>query len=135
MEGLFFVIDQIWILYPTIMGYFILSILLWYVYYLLYAKKDNTYILQNPTYITYNPIHPNDILFIEKTLFEIRNYISKKYLPKHTWAHTPKEITEYITNISIIHIIKNLEHKEYLWLPISMEEATDINNQLIQILQ
>ncbi|MBX9809020.1 hypothetical protein K2X92_01360 [Candidatus Gracilibacteria bacterium] len=136
MEGLFFVINQVWILHSMNVGYFILSIILGYGIYRLYIKKKlNIVICEKPNTIGYTPVDTNDSRFIEKTLLEIRSYLSKKYLPEHTWAHTPNEIKKYITDPSLIQLIKELEHKEYTGLIPDSNETKSINTQLIKLLQ
>ena len=135
MEGLFFVIDQVWILHPTHSGYFILSIALCAFLFIFYRKnKTRNFSLQFDSQIVFNPINPLDSHYIEKTLIEIRIYLSKIYLPEHSWAHTSKDINEYIENFELVELIKVLEHKEYTWIIIDSTEASDINTQLVKLL-
>lgn len=135
MEGLFFVIGQVWILHTVSVEYFIFSFIIWYGLHRLYTQRKSTIVIwKKLDTVSYSPVEPNDALFIEKTLLEIRSYLSKKYLPEHTWAHTPNEIKKYTTDQSLIQLIKELEYKEYTWIVPDRNEAIHINTQLIQLL-
>ncbi len=73
------------------------------------AQKINV----NQHIYTFNAIDPVDQKYAEKTLIQIRKYLTYQYIPIHSWAHTPHDILKYSTNIQLINIIQQLEKIEY----------------------
>lgn len=134
MEGLFFVIDPVWWIGSISLASIVISIT-WsslvgfFLFYRNLPKWDISRVTDSTDW--YNLINPNDSLFIEKTLTEIRHNIAQRYFPKHTWAHLPDDMKSYITDPWLIDIIRQLEWIEYTGKNIEIQEKELINNQLL----
>ncbi len=83
-------------------------IFLWY-----RNRKITQRIHTNQHIYKFDAIDPVDPKYAEKTLIQIRKYLTYQYVPIHSWAHTPHDILKYSTNIQLINIIQELEKIEY----------------------
>ncbi len=70
----------------------------------------------------FNAIDPLDSAYAQKTLIQIRRYLTYQYLPSHSWAHTPHDIMKYLNNTQLINIIQQLEKIEYTNHPIEKNQ-------------
>lgn len=135
MEGLFFAVNQVWFIYPINYGYLLVSLLLVTGICYYNKSKNNKTVETSISNITYIYIDPKDTHYNQKTLHSLRDYISKKYLPKHTWAHTNIDIKSYIENKKILRIIESLEQIEYSWKETTIKENEENNSQLALLLR
>jgi Ni,Fe-hydrogenase I cytochrome b subunit len=74
----------------------------------------------------------NDTQYIQKTIQEIRKYITIKKEPKHSWAHLPLEISRYFPSNNLIRILAKLETTKYSGKDLSTEEIITIQSDLIK---
>lgn len=135
MEGLFFVIKEIYfsqnIDYRSILFAMLFWVILWKIWDLRGTKKlYNTEIIKKE--YTFVPIDPNNINYVSLMLIEIRKYIATTHAPMHTWSHTPVDIKTYFTDMESIEKIKHLENKLYSGEKIPVEEAENINKFFVQ---
>lgn len=83
----------------------------------------------------FHSIDPSDSKYAEKTLIEIRRYLTYKYNPIHSWAHVPHDIISYTTDEGLIGIIKQLEAIEYSGKNLEKNIIESINTELFRKLQ
>jgi hypothetical protein len=76
-----------------------------------------------------------DLNYIEKTLIEIRRYLTYHYPPAHSWAHIPRDIEAYSTDTRLITIIKQLEQTAYSGKSLAREELENIQSELMATLK
>lgn len=99
--------------------------------YLLYSghQRSDAPIRQRVPY-RFDPVSPIDTNYAEKTLIEIRKYLTYHYQPAHSWAHIPRDIETYSTDTRLIAIIKQLERAEYGKQEIPIDEKEFISREL-----
>jgi hypothetical protein len=135
MEGLFFVIKEIYfsknIDYVSILLTIIFWVILWKIWDLRDTKKLNWLTTIQNKY-SFTPIDPDDSNYVILILAEIRRYIAITHAPMHTWSHTPIDIKTYFTDMESIEKIEHLENKLYSGEKISLEEAENINKFFVQ---
>lgn len=134
MTGLFFAVDPVWwiatfdtssILISLALG--VLLGLFFWIYHHFQNRPQPTYHLPPMVYSPIDTAHPD---YASLTLIEIRKYLSYQYYPHHAIAHTPQDIASYISDASLIGIMRQLEHSEYTQTELSRDEKEDINREL-----
>lgn len=63
----------------------------------------------------------------EDTLRNIRAILTHIYNPEHSYAHTPKEMDQYIENTELESIIQRLESSIYTGIPLAQDIRTSIS--------
>ena len=133
MEGLFFAIHPIWLSWtiPHFNGVLFLIWLFFIIGYFFIWKKTHIK-LYNEREVTLGITNLRDPQYIEKTIQEIRKYITITKSPKHSWAHIPREISWYFKDSSLIKILEKLENIQFSWIEPSKEDLHRIQNELIK---
>lgn len=138
MEGLFFVVDPVWWI-NSIQTTSILFALIWGsilgIYLSFNSKKGSAEVEYKQPPYHFNPVLTSDPAYAEKTLDEIRKYLTYRYNPNHCWAHILDEIQTYSNDSKLIEIIKQLEKIEYSHENMGHTELNTINIELTKKFQ
>lgn len=133
MEGLFFVLQPAWFLWYNMQfntALFFVGIFCMIGYFLITYRSKK--IVPIKDIYSIHLVEIWDAQYIQKTIHEIRKYITIKKEPKHSWAHLPLEISRYFPSNNLIRILEKLEATKYSGKDLRTEEIITIQSDLIK---